>query len=303
MSIGLDLGSTQFRSLRRHGQRLVGRNCPCVFAMIADTLTNRRMIERDDLPFLELDHELVLIGDAAMAWSDHAPVAIRPLLPDGKLPADDGLARELLAFLIDAVLPPATFRNETCAMTIPGELFPDQPGLERDYFSKLVKLRGYEQVIVGQGMAAVLAELGDAGFSGIGISLGASQTEFALVHCGAEQARCSIPWGTAEIDDQLAGDNDQIMTDFLVELLIEAGLRINRHDGFRVVSRPVSIVCCGGLAQRTNFEQHLQRAWDRAAWPIPVRALRVAPDAIYTITRGCLIQAKLELQATALRAA
>lgn len=303
MSIGLDLGSTQFRSLRRHGQRLVGRNCPCAYVMIADTATNRRMIERDELPFLELDRELILIGDAAIAWSDQAPVAVRALLPDGKLPADDGLARELLAFLIDAVLPSATFPNETCAMTIPGELFPDEPGIERDYFSQLVKLRGYEPVIIGQGMAAVLAELGDAGFSGIGISLGASQCEFALVHCGAEQARCSIPWGTADIEEQGATENDRVITDFLVELLIEAGMRINMHDGFRVVSRPVSIVCSGGLAQRADFEQHLQMAWQRAAWPIPVRALRVAPDAMYTIARGCLIQAKLELQASALRAA
>lgn len=303
MSIGLDLGSTQFRSLRRHGQRLVGRNCPCAFVMIADTATNRRMIERDDLPFLELGRELVLIGDAAIAWTDHAPVAIRALLPDGKLPADDGLARELLAFLIDAVLPPATFPHEVCAMTIPGELFPEESGVERDYFSKLVKLRGYEPHIIGQGMAAVLAELGDAGFSGIGINIGASQCEIALVHYGAEQARCSIPWGTTDLNDPTAIDDDRVITDFLVELLIEAGLRINMHDGFRVVSRPVSIVCSGGLAQHTDFEQHLQRAWQRAAWPIPVRALRVAPDATYTVARGCLIQAKLELQASALRAA
>lgn len=261
------------------------------------------MIERDDLPFLELDQELILIGDAALAWADHAPVSIQALLPDGKLPADDGLARELLAFLIDAVLPPATFPHEICAMTIPGELFPDEPGVERAYFSQLVKLRGYEPVVIGQGMAAVLAELGDAGFSGIGISLGASQCEFALVHNGAEHARCSIPWGTADIEESGTTGNDRVITDFLVELLIEAGMRISMHDGFRVVSRPVSIVCCGGLAQRADFAQQLERAWQRAAWPIPVRALRVASDALYTIARGCLIQAKLELQASALRAA
>ncbi len=261
------------------------------------------MIERDDLPFLELDRELVLIGEAAIAWSDHAPVTVRALLPDGRLPADDGLAREVLTFLLDAVLPPAMFPHEVCALTIPGELFPDEPGVERSFFSQLVKLRGYEPLVMGQGMAAVLAELGDAGFSGIGISLGASQCEFALVHCGAEQARCSIPWGTADIEDHGATASDRVVTDFLVELLIEAGMRISLHDGFRVVSHPVSIVCSGGLAQRADFEQRLQMAWQRAAWPIQVRAIRIAPDALYTIARGCLIQAKLELQASALRAA
>ncbi|MDP1798646.1 MAG: hypothetical protein Q8K78_14225 [Planctomycetaceae bacterium] len=303
MSIGLDLGTTQFRSLRRHGQRLIGRQCPCAYALIADTPTNRLMIERDDLPFLELEHELILIGDAAIAWADHAPVALRALLPDGKLPADDGLTREILTFLVDAVLPPATFPNEHCALTIPGELFPDDGGVERPFFLELVKQRGYEPIVIGQGMAAVLAELSDAGFSGIGISLGASQCEFALVHCGAEQARCSIPWGTADIEDHGATSSDRIVTDFLVELLIEAGMRISLHDGFRVVSQPVSIVCSGGLTQRDDFNQRLQTAWQRAAWPIQVRSLRIASDALYTIARGCLIQAKLELQASVLRAA
>ncbi|HET6424010.1 MAG TPA: hypothetical protein VFG20_10025 [Planctomycetaceae bacterium] len=303
MSIGLDLGSTQFRSLRRHGQRLIGRQCPCVYAIIADTQTNRRMIERDDLPFFELDRELVLIGDAALAWTDHAPATLRALLPDGRLPANDALAREILGFLLDAVLPPATFPQEICAVTIPGELLPHEPQAERAFFTRLIQMRGYEPVITGQGFATVLAELQDAAFSGIGISLGASQCEFSLVQCGAEQARCSIPWGTADVisDDGIA--DDQLMTDFLVELLLEAGMRINQHDGFRVVTQPLSIICSGGIVQRPEFEQHLHSAWQRASWPVPVRSIRIASDTLYTIARGCLIQAKLERQTAALRAA
>ena len=50
MSIGLDLGSTQFRSLRRQGRRLVVRACPCVMTCIADTPAHRLMIERDGPP-------------------------------------------------------------------------------------------------------------------------------------------------------------------------------------------------------------------------------------------------------------
>jgi hypothetical protein len=47
----------------------------------------------------------------------------------------------------------------------------------------------------------------------------------------------------------------------------------------------------------------LHKAWQRAAWPVPVRGIRIATDALYTIARGCLIQAKLERQTAALRAA
>lgn len=303
MSIGLDLGSTQFRSLRRHGSRLIGRQCPCVYAIIADTPTNRRMIERDDLPYFELDRELVLIGDAAVTWADHAPIALRSLLPDGRFPADDGLAREILGFLLDAVVPSATFPQEICAVTIPGELLPRDPHPERMFFTQLIQNRGYQPVIVGQGFAAVLAELEDANFSGIGMCLGASQCEFALVQCGAEVARCSIPWGTADIVNEEHSVDEQLVTDFLVELLLEAGLRISQNNGFRVVSQPLTIICNGGIVQRPDFEERLHHAWQRATWPVPIRAIRIATDAQYTIARGCLIQAKLEHQTAAFRAA
>lgn len=316
MSIGLDLGTTQFRSLRRQGQRLVGRHTACVYAAIADTPAHRRELDREDASFLECDDELILIGDSATNWTERTSVRLRSLLPDGRLPADDPRARAILPFLVDAVLPLPTFEDEVCAITIPGELFPDEPGMERPFFTELVERRGYRPVVIGQGLSIVLAELGDAAFSGIGISLGSSQCEFALVHCGAEEARCSIPWGVAEIASALPSqtsaapvslstlaESGQLISDFLVELLLEAGTRIGRAGGFRVLSEPVSIVCGGGLAQRPEFEALLLRAWHRAAWPIAVRALRIAPDATYTVARGCLIQAKLEFQAETLRAA
>ncbi len=311
MSIGLDLGSTQFRSLRRQGRRLVGRACPCVMTCIADTPAHRLMIERDDLPFLGTDRELILLGDAAIAWSERAPVALRPLLKDGRIPADDPLARDILPFYLDAVLPPAIFPEEVCAFTVPGESLPDAEGIERSFFSRLIELRGYRPVPVGQGMAAVLAELGDAGFTGIGMNLGATQCEFALVQNGAERARCCIPWGVVEIlegfdQDPLGGmtiesieHSERAIADFLVEVLLEAGLRIGQADGFRMIGQPLSIICTGGLVQRPDFERLFQRAWQRAAWPISVRAIRMARDAAYTIARGCLIQAKLEVQTLA----
>lgn len=315
MSIGLDLGSTQFRSLRRQGQRFIGRACPCVMACIADTPAHRLMIARDDLPFLETDRELIILGDAAIAWSERAPVALRPLLEDGRIPADNPLARDILPFYLDAVLPPAIFPEEACAFTVPGELLPEAEGIERTFFSKLIELRGYRPVPVGQGMAAVLAELADSGFTGIGMSLGATQCEFALVQNGAERARCGIPWGAAEIlagfdHDPLGGmtidsieQTERAIGDFLVEILLEAGLRIGQADGFRMIGQPLSIVCTGGMVQRPDFERLFQRAWQRAAWPISIRAIRMAPDAAYTIARGCLIQAKLEVQTLAMRRA
>jgi len=306
MSIGLDLGSTRFRSLRRQGDRLVGRICRLEYATVPDSPEHRRLLDRDQAAYAECDGTLVLLGDSAAEWSRLLRAPLMRLLPDGQLPANDPMSRQILSLMLDAVLPTAKASNEICCMTIPGELMPSDDGLERDFFSRLVSLRGYHPRIIGQGLAVALAELGDAAFTGIGISLGATQCEFALVRSGQECARCAIPWGVSEIDPELDAASlqiDGIIVDFLVELLIEAGLRIGQADGFRILTQPISIACTGGLLSRPGFEHLWQQAWQRAAWPIRLRGLRLAIDAAYTIARGCLIQAKLEAQPSALRIA
>ena len=317
MSIGLDLGSTRFRSLRRDGARLLGCTCRAVYLSIPDSPGHRRLLERDEVSFAECDGSLVLLGDVAEEWSKLLQAELVPLLPDGQLPARDPFARQILSLMIDAMLPAAHFPNETCCFTVPGELMPTDDGPQREFFNRLIALRGYRPTIIGQGTAAVLAEMSDAAFTGIGISLGASQCEFALVRSGIEHARCAIPWGTSEIAADLAAEEaasqslrtpstsiaDRILTYFLVELLLEAGARIGQNDGFRILTQPVTIACTGGITARPGFEPLLQQAWQRAAWPIRITGLRVAADALYTVARGCLIQAKLETQSATRRAA
>lgn len=316
MSIGLDLGCTQFRSLRLHAGRLTGRITRTCYALVADTAAHRRVFDRDRVNYVQGDGQLLLLGDSAEDWAPLLQVGLIPLLADGQFPNHDPCARQLLSLLFDAVLPAAQSTGDICTLTIPGELLPSAASPERDFFCQLVRQRGYEPRVIGQGLAVALAELGASGFSGVGVSLGASQCEFALVRGGIELARCAIPWGTADLDQtaQPAEPSpgvlplapparDQATEDFLTELLLEAGARIAQQDGFRVLTQPVAVACNGGIARRRALQQMLPLAWRRAGWPIALQEIRIAADPTYTVARGCLIHAQLELETAALRAA
>lgn len=315
MSIGLDLGSTQFRSLRRSGDRLVGRLCRPIYLSIPDHAGIRRLLEREQTPFFVCEDQLVVVSDAAVEWASVLRTPLQHLLPDGQLPAHDPLSRQILTLMLDAVLPPAASPRDVCCLTIPGELLPDEAGPERQFFSRLVTLRGYQTVMIGQGLAVALSELSDVGLTGIGISLGASQCEFALVHRSQELARCAIPWGLSELcaseegQETAAGHLQQtsppshLLVDFLVELLLEAGLRIEQHDGFRLLTQPVTLACAGGITAHPEFDQIWHQAWQRAAWPLQVREHRLTRHATYTVALGCLIQAQLHSVIPQVRAA
>jgi hypothetical protein len=307
VTVGLDLGSTQFRSLRRQGDRLIGRSCAAAYVPLADSPAHRRLLDRDGVRYAEADGQLLILGDAVEEWSRLLHEPQHGLLPDGRLPADGPLSRDLLAQMLNAVLPLAQTPGELCCLTVPGELMPDDAGPEREFFLPLVRRRGYRPLTIGQGFAVVLAELAESRYSGVGISLGASQCEFALAHSGREIARCTIPWGSAELPAEVRAAGATIgsaaLTDFLVELLLEAGERIDQHDGFRVLSQPVSLACSGGITALRGFELILQQAWRRAAWPIRLRSIHLATDRVYTIARGCLIQATLDARSDAIRVA
>ncbi|OYW13601.1 MAG: hypothetical protein B7Z55_16545, partial [Planctomycetales bacterium 12-60-4] len=231
MSIGLDLGSTQFRSLRLHGDRLIGRSCLAQVLSVPDTPAHRRLLDNDGVNYADSHGTLNVMGDAAGEWSRLMSLPARRLLIDGQLPHEDPIARQILSMMVDAVLPLARTPGETCCLTIPGELLPVQSSPERDFFLRLVRLRGYTPIVAGQGHSIVLAELEDASLSGLGISLGASISEFSLCRSGREIARCAIPWGSDEIHQRLPHDpmigsskltlaSANAITDFLVELLL-----------------------------------------------------------------------------------
>jgi hypothetical protein len=313
VSLGLDLGSTEFRSIRRVQGRMVGRACATAIAIIDETPVNRERLAQERIIPTRSDAGLIVFGPDAAIISERLSVPLQPLLPEGLIPTHDAAALQCLATIFDAVLPPARIAGEICSMTIPGELLPAKSSPERQFFSELARRRGYESHFVGQGTAVALAELGDAGFNGVGISLGATQCEFALMVHGQERGRCAIPWGTSELGQQLdipvsrrrqsaattsaPSRPEQMIVEFLTELLLEAGTRIGQQDGFSVLSQPVSLVCAGGLSQREGFPDLLNEAWSRAGWPLDLRTLRVASDPIFTAARGCLVHAKLEAEA------
>lgn len=312
MSIGLDLGSTQFRSIRHRAGRLVGRHCRAESVSVPDSPGHRRLLDRDRVPYAEAAGTLHLLGDCARDWSRLLAAPLRRLLPDGQLPHDDPIGRQVLSLLVDAVLPEARIPQELCCLTVPGELLPTESSIEREFFLRLVRLRGYTPLVVGQGHAIALAEMGSAGYSGLGISLGATTSEFSLNRSGREIARCAIPWGSDELG--LSGTDSgssttppavsaDTLADFLVEILLEAGTRIEQHHGFRVLKQPVAIAVAGGVTASAGFQDVFERAWQRAAWPLSTHSITICPDSSYTIARGCLIRAVLEAQPESIAAA
>lgn len=209
MNVALDLGSHACRSLRLREGTLARRRCRSIVALLTDGEAQRTWLKRLQIPSVPCDEHLAVPGDFAEELAKLFPVACQDLLAEGKVPYADPVTRQLLALLVETLLPPATDEDHVCCFTHPG--FGHSRGAARsdfdrrlEFVSRLIRLRGYEPRPVHPAVALALAEMEPERYAGIAVCLGASGCDLALVRHGEPVATLRLPRGGRWIDEELA---------------------------------------------------------------------------------------------------
>jgi len=339
MSTALDVGSHRLKTLRHDGERLLGRSCRSRYAVIDNQESQRTLLNHMNIPHAVCDEGLVVIGDHATDFSRLFQVPCLPLLPHGRIPQSNPPARQIIAALIESHLPEPKQSGEICCLSFPGLPAKEQAQGNTDYefYTRLIRLQGYEPLVLTSSLAVVLAEMVGHSFTGIGINLGASSCEVSLAHLGNEIAHCSISRGGDWIDEQFALRNEEYTWDAkgnrhpdllgvscwkesLTESIVEAATKqekllcelyrelvstvlqevsaaFSRIPAVRDVPRPLGLVVCGGSSRIPGFDQLFRKELHRNPLPMEVSNLFLANSSDYTVARGGLIYAELETQA------
>lgn len=326
MSTALDVGVHRMRSLRRRHARVIGRKTRSAFAVLPDTPSRRRVLDRTRIPFAVCEDSLLLMGDHAAEFAPSFQTPLLPLLPGGNVPTSDAPARQVLAALVQALLPEPVEQNEICCVALPD---PD----DEAFPARVLRLNGYEPIVISRGLAVVLSELVDKSFSGIGIDFGSGSTELVLAHRGTEIARHQIAIGGDWIDEQLAhefreyawdgrghryldtdaigcwksnrgsilepkDDRDEFLgelyTELISKLLEESAADLEGRSALVGLPVPLTLVCAGGVGSIEGFDELLTGIVERIGFPVEIGSVRLARDSDYTVARGCLINAELE---------
>ena len=307
MTIGLDLGSEQFRSMRVTKDGLVARCCPAVITTMADTPAHRRLLHQSETHFATCSNQLLVFGKAAQEWSSMLNLPLSQLLTGGHIPSADPVSRQVLALMIDAVLPPPPQFGSICKMTLPGG-GSDVRIENRDagFFQQLVALRGYRPQIITSTQALALAELNPSGFTGIAITIGHSTCEFGIMHYGREVIRCVVMSGLDRFegapklgshdasDEKIIANFEREYFRFFLEVISVARTQFELDGTLKTLPRSMSVVCSGAVTGAPKFLNVFQLAWNEANWPVTTQPVRVSSDANLSVARGCLVQAVLE---------
>jgi hypothetical protein len=331
----MDIEGRQFRSLRRQARRMVGRVCPATYIAIPPAESERRLLERARIPYAVCDGSAVIVGRHAEELAPLLHVPRLPILPGGQLPDDDPLARQLASALVDALLPRAAAAGEICAMAVPTTAEEAVSTREWQFFSRLVRLRGYVPMAVERSDAVVLAELGRTTFSGVCLLLESSTSELVLARQGTVLAHAVLPRGGDWIDEQLARKTERIVWDMHGTTYVDVDavqrwkaetapcLHWPQNDEVQILAylyqqllgdlarlfaarcrscpeavplRSPQVVCCGAATRIDGFLPLLTEQLELCGLPFGVGGIQLVDVPDYSIARGCLIRAELEAQ-------
>lgn len=183
MIAALDFGSSEFRSLRREDHRLIARRLPAAYTVVEDLPANRKVLEQSHIPYSATGGSLIVIGDAAVEVSALLTCPLVPLLRGGRLADQDPIGRQVCAWLIDLLLPPASGENDYCLMTLPrgeGES-QNADSWTSQFLEHIVQLQGYSTQTLSPSQALALAELESTEFSGLCLTVGAEAVHFGVI--------------------------------------------------------------------------------------------------------------------------
>jgi hypothetical protein len=207
MSVSLDFGSWEIRSLVRNGVggRLRLTTVRSEYFLIPDETAARKMLRDEGLAHAICGSGLAVFGNGVerAEWLSRGPTI--PLFADGRIPTHDSLARQILSVLTESVLPEPQVRGATCVVSVPGAGLPQnlQEGNE-DFLGHLVQLRGYQPVFLRCAEAVMLAAGAATGFSGVCVAAGAESTACCVARQGRVMAESGIPLAGRWLDSELA---------------------------------------------------------------------------------------------------
>lgn len=325
MTMALDVGAKQFRSLRRQQNQLAAKTCATASCFLPNKPSVRHLLKDSGVAYTLAGEQLILSGSAAETFSKRCAVKTEHLLARNPLRKDRQTIAEPLNEIIDAMLPLASSPDEICSL---GSL-PDD--LHADWLEATVVSKGYRVVTCSPGLALIFAELVRESFTGIGLVFGASRCEAVLARNGVEIARYELPRGGEAIDQSLAISEDrywwsmsgfrELETEGITQwkeslptsilephnprserllngyhqLVSELCTACETHFPKCELPDQLTVIVGGGVTRILGFADLLNQHLIESTLPIAHEKTRIE-SAEYTVARGLLIHAELQLR-------
>lgn len=324
--VGLDIGTMNIVSARQAGSRTVTQRIRDAFIDL--DVADKKTLRLSKVDYVEMDNQLIVIGDSALNMANLFKREIRRPLSKGVIAPGEISAQQVLSLLVYHVLQDPVVQGEHCFFSVPSAPL-DLPDQDTTYhteiFRKIISEHGYEPHPTNEAMAIIYSQCAETNFSGLAVSMGSGMCNVALSYQTVMGMAFAVARGGDWVDQHAAkamgstaarmctlkekGVNlaePKSREEEALSLHVRALIRYcleNIAVQFRKVQatldlpEPVPFIVSGGTSKAGGFLDVFQSEFEvlrQKGFPIEISEVRAARDPMTAVAEGLLVLATEE---------
>ena len=294
---------------------------PVATKMIEKGLAGKTFIKDSDGSFIILGKDAI---EKAIERNDNAK---RPM-SRGVVSVKEKDAKRVLAFILKEVAGQASEQNEKLVFCVPAQPVDQEDedfdvGYHEDVVKSILAECGYDARAINEAEALCYAELSEEDYTGIGVSCGAGMTNVCVMLNGEPTVVFSTTKSGDWIDRMTAiatGEKDSVVQaekeggNFIIgedhdnpvlsavssyyDRLIDyttkqLSFALSSHKSLPKFKNPLTIVVAGGTSQASGYLEKFTEKLSENNFPLPIKIVRHSSDPLHSVSKGCLIAAKV----------
>lgn len=322
---GLDIGTANLVAAEQNeaGEVVLRLKRNAFIDVPVDTYT-KNMLTRLNVPYVVQNKKMYVLGDHAFELANVLNKNTRRPMKDGLISPKEVDALAVMKLLIGSILGEPREEKEVCFYSVPGDPIDSDLSViyHKDLFDAVLRSLGYSPHHIIEGHAVVFSDLADEDFTGIAISCGGGMFNV----CVAYKSMPALTFSTSRGGDWVDNNVAQVLgiKPSKAALLKEKGVDLmapknreedaiaiyyrnlinytltNIKDRFEAAENmptfpePIVIVFSGGTSLPTNFIKLVRQVFQEMEFPLEVKEIRQAEDALHATAKGALTAALLE---------
>jgi hypothetical protein len=332
MAKGLDVGTSFIVLSKEENNNIIYKDFRDAFYIIKPTTpVATKMIEKGlagKVFVKDTDGSFILLGkDAIEKAIERNDLARRPMYK-GVVSVKEKESRRILSFILKEVVGQPSEPNEKLVFCIPAQPVDQEDedfdvGYHEDVVKSILAECGYSARSVNEAEALCYAELENDDYTGISISAGSGMHNICVMLNGEPTVLLSTTKSGDWIDRMASvatGENDSVVQaekengDFTVgepndnqvlaavssyyERLIDYTTKqlsaaLTGHKSLPKFKEPLTIVIAGGTSLAKGYVKMFKEKLEENNFPLQIKEIRHAKDPLHSVSKGCLIAAKV----------
>src|SRR3954447_737619 len=320
--LGLDVGTSRIVVARTTEKKYSYQSQLNAFLTLPYSKLAESLLQRENVFYEVRGSELVVMGNDAQRFAEVFHVETRRPMRNGTLnplePHSLGVVRSIIGRLVGN----AAMENQKILFSVPAPLPDGDVGIPYHQASvqQVLQELGFDAAPIAEGLAVIFGELGDANFTGIGISCGSGLCNICLSVLSVPVISFSVAKAGDFVDSQAALVTGDLAT--RMRIYKEQSFRLNGFTSDRIqnaltvyyhemigslvkalrdqisstqklpkLDQAVPLVLSGGTSMPKGFLDYFTSTLRSGDFPVKISEIRISADPLHSTARGALMAA------------